>query len=70
MCIANLDGFNIDWALEVQRNAYIETNTTFENLKGVDNFKVVEKTIKQMKRLQNPKMVDGNDKNDIEAMKT
>jgi hypothetical protein len=66
MCIANLNGFNMDWALEVQRNAYIETNTTFGDLKGVHIFRVVEKTIKQVKRLQNPKMVDGNDKNDME----
>lgn len=56
----------MDWALEVQRNAYIETNTTFGDLKGVHIFRVVEKTIKQVKRLQNPKMVDGNDKNDME----
>jgi len=29
---------------------------------------VVEKTIKQMKRLQNLGMVDGNDRNDMEDM--
>jgi len=66
MSIANLDGFNMDWVLEVQRNTYIERNTTFGDLKGVHIFKVVEKKIKQVKRLQNPKMVDGNDKNDME----
>jgi hypothetical protein len=31
-------------------------------------FKVVEKIIKQMKRLQNPRMVDGDDRNDMEDM--
>jgi hypothetical protein len=68
MCIVDLDGFNMDWALEVQKNAYTEANTTFGNLNGVDICKVVEKIIKQVKRLQNPKMVDGNDQNDMEAM--
>jgi len=29
---------------------------------------VVEKIIKQMKRLQNPRMVDGDDRNDMEDM--
>jgi hypothetical protein len=31
-------------------------------------FKVAKKEIKQMKRLQNPKMVDGDDRNDMENM--
>jgi hypothetical protein len=38
-------------------------------LKGVDIFKVVEKIIKQMKRSQNLRMVDGDDRNDMENMK-
>jgi hypothetical protein len=37
-------------------------------LKGVDIFKVVEKVIKQMKRLQNSKMVDEGNRNDMEDM--
>jgi hypothetical protein len=45
--------------LEVQKDAQIEVNTTFGNLKRVDIFRVVEKAIKQMKRLQNLRMVDG-----------
>ncbi len=44
MCIVNSVGFDVDWALEVQRNAKIETNTRFGNLKWVDIFKVVEET--------------------------
>jgi hypothetical protein len=55
--------------LEVQKDAQIETNTTFGNLKGVDIFRVVEKIIKQMKRLQNLTMVDTDDRNDMENMK-
>jgi hypothetical protein len=47
--------------LEAQKDAQIEINITFENLKGVDFFKL-------LKRLQNPRMVDGNDKNDMEDM--
>ncbi len=43
-------------------------NTTFGNLKGVDIFKVVKKPIKQMKRLQNPRMVDGDGRNDTKGM--
>ncbi len=31
---------------------------------GTNVFKVVEEAIKQMKRLQNPRMVNGDDKND------
>jgi hypothetical protein len=38
------------------------------NLKGIVIFKVIEETFKQMKRLQNPWMVDGNDRNDKEDM--
>jgi hypothetical protein len=68
MCIANLDGFDMDWAMEAQRDAQIETSKTFGNLKRTDIFKVAEKIIKQMKRLQNPKMVDGDDRNDMEDM--
>ncbi len=38
------------------------------NLKGIIIFRVIEKTFKQMKRLQNPRMLDGNDRNDMEDM--
>jgi hypothetical protein len=37
-------------------------------LKGVDIFKVVEEAIKQMKRLQNSRMVDEDDRFDMEDM--
>jgi hypothetical protein len=47
----------------------IEANATFGNLKGVGIFRVVEKTIKQMKRLQSLMMVDGDGRNDMENMK-
>jgi hypothetical protein len=50
--------------LNAQRDAQIETNTTFGNLKETNVFKVVEEAIKQMKRLQNPRMVNGDDKNE------
>jgi hypothetical protein len=33
MCVINSDGFDVDWALEAQRNAQIETTTRFVNLK-------------------------------------
>jgi hypothetical protein len=49
MRIASSNGFVcVLWA---QKNAQIETNTTFGDLKGVYIFKVVEEAIKQMKRL-------------------
>jgi len=54
--------------LEVQRNARIEANTRFGNFKGTNIFKVAKETIKQMKRLQNPGMVNGDDRNDMEDM--
>ncbi len=70
MCVANSNGFDMEWALNAQRFAQIETNTTFGNLKGTNVFKVVEEAIKQMKRLQNPRMVNGDDKmmEDMEDM--
>jgi hypothetical protein len=53
MCIVNLDGFDMDWALEAQTYAQIEANTTFGNLKKTNIFRVAEEALKQMKRLQN-----------------
>jgi hypothetical protein len=32
MCIVTLNGFEMEWALEVQKDAQIEANTTFGNL--------------------------------------
>jgi hypothetical protein len=43
MCIANLDGFNMDWALEVQKNAQIETNPTFGNLEKTNFLGLLKK---------------------------
>ncbi len=43
MCIANLNGFDMDWALEVQKNAQIEANTTFVNLKKANFFVLLKK---------------------------
>ncbi len=68
MCIVNLDGLDMHLALEAQTNAQIEVNTTFENLKIIDIFRVVEEALKQMKRLQNRRMVDGDGRNDMEDM--
>jgi hypothetical protein len=48
----------MDWVLEVQREAHAKEDSTFGNIKGADLFKVVEKTIKQMKNLQNQGMMD------------
>jgi hypothetical protein len=48
MCIANSNGFDMDWALEAQRKAQAEANSTFGHIKRVDLFKVAKKTIKQM----------------------
>jgi hypothetical protein len=50
-----------------KKNAQIEGNTTFGNLIFFF-FWVAEKTIKQTKRLQNPRMVDGDDRNDMVDM--
>ncbi len=68
MGIANLDGFDMNWALEVLRKAQAKANSTFGNIKGVDLFKVAKKTIKQMKRLQNPRIMD-DDRIDMEDIK-
>jgi hypothetical protein len=52
--------------LQTQGNAQVKANTTFENLKGVDIFKVVEEVIKEMERLQNLDMANGDDRNHME----
>jgi hypothetical protein len=36
MCIANLDGFDIDWALKAQRKTQAKTNSTFDKIKKVN----------------------------------
>ncbi len=51
MLIVNSNGFDMDYALKAQKESQAKTNSTFDNIKGVDKFKVVEKRIKQMKRL-------------------
>jgi hypothetical protein len=33
MCIINLDGFDMDWALKVQIKIQLEANSTFVNIK-------------------------------------
>ncbi len=67
MSIVNLDDFDMDWALEVQKDAQIEANTTFGNLKGVD-FLGVENKNQTNEEVKNPGMVDGNDRNYMEDM--
>jgi hypothetical protein len=32
-CIINLDGFDMDWDLKVQRKIQLEANSTFVNIK-------------------------------------
>jgi hypothetical protein len=60
---------DMEWGLKVQRYAQMEKKiTTFGNLKRVDIFKVAKQPIKQMKRLQNPRMVDGDGRNDTKGM--
>jgi hypothetical protein len=68
MCIATSDGFDMDWVLEAQKETHAKENSTFGNIKGADLFKVVEKTIKQMKNLQNPRIMD-DDKINMEDIK-
>ncbi len=65
MRIANLDGFDMDQALEVEKEKQAQENSTFGNIKGVDLFKVVEEAIKHTKRLQNPRIMD-DDRIDME----
>jgi len=68
MCIANLDGFDMDWALEVQKETQTKVNSTFGNIKRTNLFKVVEETVKEMKRLQNPRIMD-DDRIDMKDIK-
>jgi hypothetical protein len=58
----------MDWALEAQKKAQAEANSTFGNIKRVDLFKVAKEAIKQMKRLQNPRIMD-DDRIDMEDIK-
>jgi hypothetical protein len=55
MCITNWDGFDMDCALEAPKETYVKTNSTFDNIKGIDMFKMNEKTIKQMKEVTKSK---------------
>jgi hypothetical protein len=66
MCIVDHDSFDMNCTLEAQKNAQIEANITFGNLKRIDIFKVAEEAIKQMERFQNLNMANGNDRNDME----
>jgi hypothetical protein len=50
--------------LEAQREAQTKANSTFGNIKRVDLFKVAEEAIKEMKMLQNPRIMD-DDRIDI-----
>jgi hypothetical protein len=68
MCIATSNGFDMDWVLEVQREAHAKEDSTFGNIKGANLFKVVEKTIKQMKNLQNQGIMD-DDRINMEDIK-
>jgi hypothetical protein len=43
MCIANSNGFYMDWILEAKKEMQIKTNSTFDNIKGVHMFKVVDR---------------------------
>jgi hypothetical protein len=43
MCITNPNGFDMDWALEVKKDAQIEANTTFGKLKGIEFFGWLQK---------------------------
>jgi hypothetical protein len=54
--------------LEAQKEAQVEANSTFGNIKRVDLFKVAKEAIKQMKRLQNPRIMD-DDRIDMEDIK-
>ncbi len=54
--------------MEAQKEAQVEANSTFGNIKRVDLFKVAKEAIKQMKRLQNPRIMD-DDRIDMEDIK-
>ncbi len=40
-CIVNSNGFYMDEAFKTQKEAQAKTNSTFDNIKGVDMFKVI-----------------------------
>jgi hypothetical protein len=55
-------------ALETQKEAHVEANSTFGNIKRVDLFKVAKEAIKQMKKLQNLGIMD-DDRINMEDIK-
>ncbi len=52
MCIASSNGFDMDQALEAQKYAQIETNTTFRNLTFVCCIFSNEKDLKEQLKCQ------------------
>jgi hypothetical protein len=68
MYIVNSNGFDMVWTLDAQKKVQTKANFTFDSIKGVNMFKVVEEEIKQMKALQNLGLVD-DDKIDMENIK-
>ncbi len=58
----------MDLGLEAKKETSAEANSTFGNIKKADLVKVVEETIKHMKKLQNPRIMDDDriDMEDIE----
>jgi hypothetical protein len=45
----------MDCSLEAPKETLVETNSTFDDIKGIDKFKVNEKTNKQMKEVTKSK---------------
>lgn len=56
MSNVNYDVIYINWTLNTQEETQAKANSTF-NIKWVNIFKMIKKTIKQMKKLQNPRGV-------------
>ncbi len=58
----------MDWALEVKKRNITRSQFNFENVKRANMFKLIKKIIKQMKRLQNPRIMD-DDRTNMEDIK-
>ena len=52
LCIIQKDEFNMEWAVDVEKDLQEETNMSFGNLQNIDMFKVLEASLREMRELQ------------------
>ena len=52
LCIIQKDEFNMEWAVDAEKDLQEEANMSFGNLQNIDMFKVLEASLREMRELQ------------------